>query len=637
MTVHAAAAVAVPAHPTGRTRTAALALGALGVVFGDIGTSPLYALHDGFNTTHHPIPVSADNVLGILSLVTWALIIVVSLKYVFLVMRADNRGEGGIIAMMALALRKRARGSRSRRLIMWLGIFGAALFYGDGVVTPAISVISAVEGLEVATPSFTPYVVPITLAVICVLFYFQYKGTGRIGALFGPIMTIWFVVIGLLGALNIAAHPGVLSAFNPGHALSFVVRDPVVAFFSLGTVVLVLTGVEALYADMGHFGRFPIQCAWYGFVLPALLLCYFGQGALILNDARAIANPFYLLAPGWALFPLVILSTVATVIASQAVISGAYSMTQQALQLGYVPRMNIVHTSADQRGQIYIKAINWALFLTVVGLVVGFQSSANLAAAFGIAVSGTMAITTLLFYVVMQDDWGWSRARALAVAIPLLIVDVAFFLANFAKFADGGWFPIAFGLIIFALMDTWKKGRELLHRRTREEGFSLASFIESVGPGHCTRVPGTAVFLTAHTDQVPRPMLHTLKHFNVLHERVVMVNVRVHDIPRVEGACSIQITDLGSSFWCVRLGYGFLDVIDVPAALERCAALGLEFDMMSTSFFLDREKLIPQVGKDMMLWRERLFIAMYRNSISVTDFFQLPPNRVVELGSQVCL
>lgn len=617
--------------------TAALALGALGVVFGDIGTSPLYALHDGFNTTHHPIPVSPENVLGLLSLIFWSLIVVVSFKYVTLVMHADNRGEGGVVALMALALRRRLRGTRTRRLIMWLGIFGAALFYGDGVITPAISVISAIEGLEVATPAFKPYVVPLTIAVITALFYFEHKGTAKIGLLFGPIMGLWFLVIAALGIINVAHNLAVFRALNPLFALQYVERDPVTGFFSLGTVVLVLTGVEALYADMGHFGRIPIRLAWYGLVLPSLVLCYFGQGALILRDPTSIANPFYLLAPSWALYPLVLLATVATVIASQAVISGAYSMTQQALQLGYAPRMTIVHTSDEHRGQIYINGVNWLIYLTVVGLVVGFQSSANLAAAYGIAVCGTMLITTMLVYIVIRDNWKWSLAGTLAVVLPLLAVDIGFFSANAAKVADGGWFPIVFGIVIFVLMETWKKGRELLHSRIHDEGIELAPFVEGLAKSDIPRVPGTAVFLTSHIDAVPRPLLHSMKHFHVLHERIVMVNVRVQDVPHVNLESGYAIENIGAQFWRVRLNYGFMDEIDVPLALERCVARGLEFDMMMTSFFLDREKILPQVGGAMSLWRERLFVAMYQNSVSVTGFFHLPPNRVVELGSQVCL
>ncbi len=623
--------------PVQKLALGALTLGALGVVFGDIGTSPLYALQTGFTTPHHPVPVSPENVLGLLSLVFWALMLVVSLKYVGLVMRADNKGEGGIVAMMALALRQRARGSRGRRTIMWLGIFGAALFYGDGVITPAISVISAVEGLEVATPAFKPFIVPITLVILTVFFYFQRKGTATIGSLFGPIMILWFVTIGALGIASIVHYPAVLAALNPLHAYGFLVRDPVIGFFSFGTVVLVLTGVEALYADMGHFGHRPISIAWFGLVLPSLFLCYFGQGALVLQDPATISNPFYLLAPQWAVYPLVILSTIATVIASQAVVSGAYSMTQQALQLGYAPRMNIVHTSGAHAGQIYIEGINWALYLSVVALVIGFQSSDNLAAAYGIAVTGTMFITSLLCYIVMRDQWRWSQPLAILIMMPLLVIDATLFSSNATKFADGGWFPIALAIGIFTLMVTWKQGRQLLHRQIDSEGIELAPFLASLGQGGTQRVPGTAVFLSAHLANVPRPLLHTLKHFHVLHERNVIVNVRVQDVPHVRPHSSVEIEELGGSFWSVRVRFGFMDNIDVPAALERCAALGLPFEMMETTFFLDREKIIPRVGGTMRLWRERLFVTMYQNSESVTSFFRLPPNRVIELGSQVCL
>lgn len=613
-----------------------LALGALGVVFGDIGTSPLYALHDGFNTTHHPIPVSPDNVLGLLSLVVWALIIVVSLKYVAFVMNADNKGEGGIIAIMALALRGQKQGSKMRGLIMALAIFGAALFYGDGVITPAISVISAIEGLEVATPAFKDYVVPITMVVLSLLFYVERRGTDVVGRLFGPVMVVWFVTIAIMGAANIAAHPGVFSALDPRNGIAFLTRDPTIGFFSLGTVVLVLTGVEALYADMGHFGKVPIQVAWYGLVLPSLLLCYFGQGALILESPQAIANPFYLMAPSWALYPLVGLSTVATVIASQAVISGAYSMSQQAMQLGYAPRMNILHTSAEHRGQIYISGINWVLYATVMALVLGFRSSANLAAAFGIAVSGTMMITTALAYVVVRTNWGWSTGKALLVTLPLSIIDIAFFCANAAKFEDGGWFPLVFGFLIFFLMTTWKTGRTLLHSGVKEHGFALKDFLGSLREGD-SRVQGTAVYLTGRLDNVPLTLLHSLKHFKVLHERVLIVSVRVSDVPRVPESARATIEALPKGFWQIRLHYGFMDEIDVPAALSACAAQGLEVDMMDTTFLVGREKIDSSACRGMSTWRAKLFAVMSRNAEPATSFFKLPPNRVIEIGSQISI
>ncbi len=612
-----------------------LTLGALGVVFGDIGTSPLYAFHDGFNTEHHPIPVSPDNVLGLLSLVIWALIIVVSFKYVAYVMNADNKGEGGIIALMALALRKQTQDSRMRNLIMGLAIFGAALFYGDGVITPAISVISAIEGLEVATPAFKEYVVPITMIVLSLLFYFERRGTAAVGRLFGPVMVFWFITIGIMGACSLVKHPAVFAAVNPSHGLAFLLRDPVTGFFSLGTVVLVLTGVEALYADMGHFGRRPIRLAWFALVLPSLLLCYFGQAALILESPQSISNPFYLMAPSWALYPLVGLSTVATVIASQAVISGAYSMTQQAMQLGYAPRMNVLQTSAEQRGQIYLSGINWVLYITVMILVLGFRSSANLAAAFGIAVSGTMLITTMLAYVVVTTLWNWGVGKALLVTIPLMIIDIAFFCANAAKFEDGGWFPLAFGLIIYVLMMTWKAGRTQLHSNIKEQGFDLSGFLESLRG--CERVPGTAVYLTGRLDNVPLTLLHSLKHFKVLHERVLIVSVRVRDVPRIPKAERVTVEPMPQDFWRIKIEYGFMDEIDVPAALADCGPLGLEVEMMDTTFLVGREKIDLSACRSLSHWRARLFAAMQRNAEPATSFFKLPPNRVIEIGSQISI
>jgi len=616
------------------TSLGALALGALGVVYGDIGTSPLYALHDGFNTTHHPIPVTPDNVLGLLSLVLWALMIIVSFKYVAFVMNADNKGEGGIIALMALALRHQPQGSRTRKWIMLLAIFGAALFYGDGVITPAISVISAIEGLEVATPAFKDYVVPLTMIVLTLLFYFERRGTDVVGRLFGPIMTLWFIVIAIMGAVNIVTHPGVFVAFNPQYAIAFLFRDPVVGFFSFGTVVLVLTGVEALYADMGHFGRKPIRIAWFGLVLPSLFLCYFGQCALILEVPDSISNPFYLMAPKWALLPLVILSTVATVIASQAVISGAYSMTQQAMQLGYAPRMNVLHTSGEHKGQIYISGINWVLYATVMLLVLGFRSSANLAAAFGIAVSGTMLITTMLAFIVVRHNWNWSLPKALAVTVPLTVIDLVFFCANAAKFEDGGWFPLVFGSVIFVLMTTWKAGRTLLHRGVKEQGLELLPFLEALGS--VERVEGTAVYLTGRKDNVPLTLLHSLKHFKVLHERVLIVSVRVQDVPRIVPAERVKLEALPQNFWRLGITYGFMDEIDVPTALTY-AGEGFEVDMMSTTFLVGREKINLNTCRSMANWRARLFAAMSRNAEPATSFFKLPANRVIEIGSQISI
>ena len=620
-------------HP----RTSALALAALGVVYGDIGTSPLYTMKEIFFGGHHPVPITAANVLGILSLIFWALTIVVTIKYVSFITRCDNKGEGGIMALMALALRPAGEGTARRTLIPVLGLFGAALFYGESVVTPAISVLSAIEGLEVATPALKSYVIPATLVVLLVLFLFQKKGTGGIGALFGPIMMAWFGTLAALGLYHIILSPGVMAALNPWYALQFFFAHPGMGFLSLGGVVLALTGTEALYADMGHFGRRPIQVAWFGMVLPALVLNYFGQGALLLSDPKAIENPFYLLAPGWALYPLVALATVATVIASQAVISGAYSVTQQAIQLGYSPRLEVQHTSAAQIGQVYLPSINWTLFAAVVALVLGFGSSTNLAAAYGTAVTGTMLITNILAFCVTRWLWQWSWWRALLGVLPFVVIDVGFFSANIVKIVDGGWFPLCFGLGVFLLLTTWKRGRKLLYDHLEKDALELLPFIESLGMGGATRVPGTAVFMTPNPHNVPQAMLHSLKHYKVVHERMVMVTVKVLDVPRVPEAQRITVEPLPQNFWRVTVYFGFMDDPDLPQALEWCAEQGLHLDMMDTSFFLGRETLIPSLGSEMMLWREKLFIAMFRNAGSVTNFFKLPANRVVELGSQVVL
>ncbi|WP_301100743.1 potassium transporter Kup [Propionivibrio sp.] len=623
--------------PSDRKRLNALALAALGVVYGDIGTSPLYALKEVFGSPHHPIPITTDNVLGILSLVFWALMMVVTGKYVLFIMRADNRGEGGIMALMALALHKEKEGSWRRNAIVTLGLFGAALFYGDGVITPAISVLSAVEGLEVMTPTFKPFVIPLVLLVLVFLFVLQRHGTASVGRLFGPVMLIWFGVLAVLGLINIIAEPGVMRALNPVWGACFLITNPRLGFFSLGAVVLVLTGGEALYADMGHFGRKPIQRAWFAMVLPALLLNYFGQGALLLSDPATIENPFYLLAPGWALFPLVMLSTVATVIASQAVISGAFSMTLQAMQLGYLPCFQVRHTSESEMGQIYLPAINWLLLASVIALVLGFGSSSNLAAAYGIAVTGTMLITNLLVFVVARNQWGWKSWQAFCCILPFVLIDMAFFSANSTKIIAGGWFPLAFGLLVFAVLTTWKRGRELLHDKLGQDAIELAPFIESLALGGAARVPGTAVFMTGRPQGVPRAMLHSLKHYKVLHERMVIVTIRIFDVPYVPEIDRVEVAELGERFWQVTVQYGFKDEPDLPAALALCAHFGLEFDMMDTSFFLGRETLVPRFGGAMAYWRILLFAVMFRNASSLTAFFKIPSNRVVELGSQVVI
>jgi KUP system potassium uptake protein len=556
---------------------------------------------------------------------------------VLFILRADNRGEGGIMALMALALRKEERGSWQRRAIVTLGLFGAALFYGDGAITPAVSVLSAVEGLEVVTPAFKPFVIPLALVVLILLFIIQRRGTASVGKLFGPVMMVWFGVLAVLGFSSIVAEPSVMRALNPAWGIAFFVTNPGLAFFSLGAVVLVLTGGEALYADMGHFGRKPIQVAWFGMVLPALLINYFGQGALLLADPASIENPFYLLAPGWALLPLVILSTVATVIASQAVISGAFSMTLQAMQLGYLPRFQVLHTSESEMGQIYLAAINWLLLAAVIALVIGFGSSSNLAAAYGIAVTGTMLITNVLVFVVARDQWAWKPWQALCCVLPFVVIDLAFFSANSLKIFAGGWFPLAFGLAVFAVLTTWKRGREVLHDKLGQDAIGLAPFIQSLSLGGATRVPGTAVFLTGRPQGVPRAMLHSLKHYKVLHERMVIVTIRIFDVPYVPEIDRVEVADLGESFWQVTVQYGFKDEPDLPAALAQCAHFGLDFDMMDTSFFLGRETLVPRFGGEMAYWRVLLFALMFRNASSLTDFFKIPSNRVVELGSQVVI
>ncbi|HNC52735.1 MAG TPA: potassium transporter Kup [Accumulibacter sp.] len=620
---------------TANGRLAALSLAALGVVYGDIGTSPLYALKEVFGGAHHPVPITPDNVLGILSLIFWSLMIVVSLKYVSFIMRADNKGEGGIMALMALALRPAELGGVQRRLIVILGLFGAALFYGDGVITPAISVLSAVEGLEVATPAFTPYILPISLLILIGLFAVQRHGTATVGNLFGPIMVLWFLTLGVLGVISIVDNPQVLHALGPWHAFAFFEENPILGFFSLGASVLALTGAEALYADMGHFGHRPIQLAWFGLVLPALILNYFGQGALLLRDPETIANPFYLLAPGWMLYPMVVLATVATVIASQAVISGAFSMTQQAMQLGFSPRMEISHTSDQQIGQIYLPAINWTLLAAVVALVIGFGNSSNLAAAYGIAVTGTMFITNLLAFVVARYLWGWSAWRAFFGALPFVVIDLAFFSANSVKIADGGWFPLIFGLCVYVLLSTWRRGRDLLAARLAADVMDTRDFIEGIEG--VLRIPGTAVFLTHNPDKVPHAMLHSLKHYKALHERIVLVAVNILDVPHTESSRRLDVVRLPGNFWQVRVFYGFMEQPNLPEALAGCEEFGLSLDAMDTSFFLGRETLIPSLTTGMWSWRAKIFVAMFRNGGSAASFFALPANRVVELGAQVVL
>jgi len=619
-----------------KASTAALSLAALGVVYGDIGTSPLYTMKEVFANAHHPVPVTPDNVLGILSLIFWSLILVVSIKYVAFVMRADNKGEGGIMALMALVMRG-AEGKRYAPWLMMMGLFGAALFYGDGVITPAISVLSAVEGLEIATPLLKPYVIPVTLLVLLGLFAWQYKGTAKVGALFGPVMLLWFSALGLLGIVNVAHNPQVLQALNPAYAVEFLNSKPMLGFLALGAVFLALTGAETLYADMGHFGRKPVQLAWFGLVLPGLTLNYFGQGALILQNAEAIRNPFYLMAPEWALYPMVALATCATVIASQAVISGVYSITQQAMQLGYSPRMELRHTSSTAQGQVYMPGVNWMLFLAVVGLVLGFGSSGSIAAAYGIAVSMTMVITTILAFIVVRHLWHWHWLPSVLVLGIFMTVDIAFFSANIVKIHDGGWFPLSFGFGLLLLMTTWKRGRALLHARLVSDAMPMDDFVRNIAGADIKTVPGTAVFMTQNVDTVPHALMHSLKHYKVLHEKIVLVNVGAVDEPTVPDSERLQLEKIDERFYKLRVRYGFMDKPDLPQALALCEEPELSFEAMETSYFLGRETVIPQCGPDMASWRKKLFAAMFRNAGSAAAYFRLPPNRVVELGAQVVL
>ena len=615
------------------TQVLPVSLAAMGVVFGDIGTSPLYTMKEVFNGPH-AVPVTPDNVLGILSLVFWALTIVVSLKYVVYIMRADNRGEGGIMALTSLALRTN-KSPRLGVVMAALGLFGAALFYGDGVITPAISVLSAVEGLEVATPALRPYVLPISLVVLTGLFVIQSKGTARVGAIFGPVMLFWFTTLGVLGAVNVMRHPDVLRAFNPTYAIGFFADNHWHGFLALGAVVLAITGGEALYADMGHFGRRPIKVAWFGYVFPALYLNYLGQGALIIDAPAAVANPFYLLVPEPLVLPMVGLSTLATIIASQAVISGAFSLTKQAIQLGYSPRMHVVHTSDKEVGQIYVPNVNWMLLGAVIALVLGFRSSSALASAYGIAVTLTMMIDTILAFVVVRALWQWGWAAAVSFLTLFFIVDFAFFSANSVKIFDGGWFPLAMGLGVHTLLMTWKKGREALVERMRQDTMPLTLFIQSMFHDPPPRVPGIGVFMTTAPDGVPRPLLHNLLHNKVLHARVVLVNVITEDIPYVPDEERVRVEELDFGFYRVFVRYGFKDDPDIPAALAMCESQGLSYELMESSFFLGRETLIPRTGSSMALWRERLFILIFRNANSAADFFCIPPNRVVEFGTQI--
>ena len=611
----------------------ALTVAAIGVVFGDIGTSPLYALKEIFSG-HHPIPVTPENILGVLSLVVWSLMMLVTFKYVAIIMRADNRGEGGSLALLALVT-ERAKNPRIAGVVTLLGIFAAALFYGDSMITPAISVLSAVEGIEIVTPSFKPYVVPITLSILTVLFVIQRKGTGAVGFLFGPVMMVWFATLAVLGVVEIAGNPQVLSALNPAYALSFIVTNPHLAFLALGSVVLAVTGGEALYTDMGHFGRFPIRLAWFAFVLPALILNYFGQGALLLQEPRAIESPFFHLGPDWAMVPMVILATAATVIASQAVISGAFSVARQSVQMGLLPRMLIVHTSSKEEGQIFVPFTNWTLYVAVAALVIGFQNSSNLAAAYGIAVTGTMTIDTILVSFVMVLLWRWHPLAVAAVAGLLLSVDLAFFSANIIKVPEGGWVPIAMGLVSFATLTTWRRGRIGLSEEMAKQTIPMSDFLNSIDDVH--RIWGTGVFMTSSKSGVPAAMLHNLKHNQVLHERVALVTVETTNEPYVNEIERIFLHRLGKGFIRIVIRYGFMESPNIPGALLECKKFGEPFEMMETTFYLSRETIVPSMRGKISPLRVRFFAIMSKNATPATDFFHIPNDRVVELGTQLVL
>ncbi|MGN6313341.1 MAG: potassium transporter Kup [Rhodanobacteraceae bacterium] len=618
----------------GQTAIRGLVIGAIGVVFGDLGTSPLYTMKEAFYGPHG-MAVGTLNVLGILSLVTWTLVMVVAVKYVAFIMRADNKGEGGIMAMMALAQRATRGYPRTRKMVVLFAILGAALFYGDGVITPSISVLSAIEGLQVTAPSLANYVVPLTVLVLCALFWVQKHGTERVGSIFGPVMSLWFVAIGAIGAWNIFKHPLVLRALDPWYAVQFFIHHGWGGFLALGAVVLCVTGAEALYTDMGHFGRRPVRIAWFGFVMPGLLLNYFGQAALLLHHPEAAQNPFYLAIPEWGRVPMILLATAAAVIASQAVISGAFSITRQAIQLGFIPRMQVVHTSTEAIGQIYLPWVNRFLLITVVLVVIGFGSSNALAGAYGIAVTGTMAIDTTLFLVVARRMWNWNLGRIAAVGVVFLVIDLSFFGANTLKIPDGGWFPLVLGVAVFIILTTWRRGRELVMREIKQSGLALEPFIASIVEHPPTRVAGTAVFLTSNAEAVPHALLHNLKHNKVLHERNVILTGETLEEPFAESGERVQIEDLGHGFYRVTLRFGFAEDPDVPRRLERCAAKGLGFEMMDTTFFLSRETIVATERPGMALWRDKLFAFMARNALPATAFFRIPSNRLIELGTQV--
>ncbi|HVO89362.1 MAG TPA: potassium transporter Kup [Casimicrobiaceae bacterium] len=622
-------------HTPARQATWGLALLALGVVYGDIGTSPLYAARETFNPDHG-IPFTPENVIGGVSAIFWTLMIVVSLKYVTLVLRADNRGEGGIMALLALAVRSVGSRPRLVNVLRIIGVFGASLFYGDAVLTPAISVLSAVEGLEVGTAAFRPYVIPIATGILLALFSIQRHGTGTVGKLFGPICVAWFIALAASGIWNIAKAPAILEALNPIHTFQFFTGHGYASFLVLGSVLLAVTGAEALYADMGHFGKRAIRLAWFGMVAPALVLNYFGQGALLIVHPAALQNPFFLAFPAWALYPMVVLATAATVIASQATISGAYSMTQQAIQLGYLPRMAIQHTSASTIGQIYVPAVNWTLLVVVVIAVIGFGSSTRLANAYGVAVMGTMLITTLLTFFVIRYEWRYPLLFCVTVTAFFAVVDLTFFAAALHKLFEGGWMPLALGTAVFTIMATWRRGRELLVEQLRQSSVPLQALLESLFIAPPQVVPGTAVFLTSTPDATPHALLHSLKHYKVLHERNVFLTVQFEDQPWLDDEQHLKCENLGSGCWRVLVRCGFMELPDIVRALDLCKPFGLAIEPMEVSFFLSREKVVAgAVGQGMARWRDRIFAAMARNAGSVSDFFNIPTNRVVELGTRI--
>ena len=619
--------------PRGRY-LALLSLTALGVVYGDIGTSPLYAMRECFHGPH-AIEPSPANVFGVLSLIFWSLVVVISVKYLVFVLRADNRGEGGILALTALATPIKVASRSERWGLVMLGIFGAALLYGDGMITPAISVLSAVEGLNVATPLFSPYVIPITIAVLIGLFLIQSHGTAGIGKVFGPVTFVWFTTLAALGIMQIWRNPAVLAAANPLYGVDFFLRNGWTGYLILGTVVLVITGGESLYVDLGHFGRRPIRLVWFTIVLPALLLNYFGQGALLIADPATATNPFYLLAPQWMLYPMVILATCATVIASQAVISGAFSVTMQAVQLGLIPRLKIDHTSSTEFGQIYIPAINWALMVACILLVIGFRTSSNLAAAYGIAVISTMTITSIMFSVVARERWGWSLLLALPLTAFFLVIDLAFFGANIVKVPHGGWFPIVVAVVIFTVITTWKKGRRVLAERIQERSQPFEEFLQQIASHTFPRVPGTAIFMNSNITITPPALLHNIKHNKVLHERVVLLTVKTKQVPHVLPEERVELETLDRGISRITVNYGFMEDPHIPEVLENINQPGWVFNPADTTYFVGRETVLATKHPGMALWREKLFAMMSRNATSATAYFCLPPNQVVEMGSQV--